>query len=1086
MTGVNYDITAQYELESALREAKEQADAASAAKSSFLANMSHEIRTPMNAVLGMLHLVQLTTLNRRQQDYVSKAETAAKSLLNLLNDILDYSKIEAGKLQLDSHPFQPENLMEELGVVLSGNQGTKDVEVLFDLDPELPRTLIGDGFRLQQVLINLAGNALKFTSAGQVVVSMHLLHGADDQVQVRVAVSDSGIGISETQLQRIFEDFTQAEASTTRRFGGSGLGLVICKRLVTMMGGCLDVESRVNEGSRFWFDIPLGVQHDAVEPRDADDLLARPVRILIADDNLMAGEILSRTVRSLGWQADLVTCGIDAVERIGDAMRGETPYDIARLDWRMPDLDGLNAAKLINTMRGYAEPPRVLLVTAFGREVLQETQDSGVAPFVGFLTKPVTPKQLMSAIRTAMSRDVHAPAEALAPRHAKSRRLRGLDVLVVEDNALNRQVAEGLLRAEGAKVTLAESGREGIEAVLMGDTRFDVVLMDVQMPDLDGLEATRLIRADGRFDTLPIVAMTANASNADRDTCLDAGMNDHVGKPIDVERLVAVLRQQVGLDTVQDEPADAASQSQDDDTLTEPYDSIVTRFGGNVDLIRSSLDGFGAQTEKQLTRLAALLAAGPRCFRRGLRAARRERHGGHRGRNRAGQACQQARTRSARYRRHRPHARVRRGKRAAHAAAAGGQRRASDECVRARKARIARARLCRADRRRRLARPASCDRHAARLIEPASDCVVRESIAAYAGHASRRLRTLPRTRSGAGFPACVRHRAGTAGASLIMEALLQSWLLHANRRPKLLIADDQPVNIRVLYELFRHECDVFMATTGAQAVQIAQAESPDLILLDVVMDDLDGHEVCRRLKADPLTSDVPVIFITAQDREDDEVQALELGAVDFLSKPINPVIARAGAHASDAQAARRHAACQCAARRPDRRRESPQVRRRPVCRLAALRARRRVARALAGRCRLLQALQRSIRPSGRRRVPQVDCEGARASLALPLRQGRVLWRRRIRVPFAEYRFVGRAVDRATHGRSGARARDRTSAVRRRSARDDFGRRGGPARGRRRRLAHRSAQGRRPGAIRSETRWTRAHCLRAVRVDRMTR
>jgi two-component system, sensor histidine kinase and response regulator len=609
MTGVNYDITAQYELESALREAKEQADAASAAKSSFLANMSHEIRTPMNAVLGMLHLTQLTALNRRQQDYVSKAETAAKSLLNLLNDILDYSKIEAGKLQLDSHPFQPETLMEELGVVLSGNQGAKDVEVLFDLDPQLPRTLVGDGFRLQQVLINLAGNALKFTSAGQIVVSMHLLHGADDEVQVRVAVTDSGIGISETQLRRIFEGFTQAEASTTRRFGGSGLGLVICKRLVTMMGGCLDVQSRVNEGSRFWFDISLGVQHDVIEARDADDLLARPVRILIADDNLMAGEILSRTVRSLGWQADLVTCGIDAVERIGDAMRGETPYDIALLDWRMPDLDGLNAAKLINTMRGYAEPPRVLLVTAFGREVLQETQDTGVAPFAGFLTKPVTPKQLSLAIRTALSRDTHALAEAPAPRQAKTRRLRGLDVLVVEDNALNRQVAEGLLRAEGAKVTLAESGREGIECVLMGDTRFDVVLMDVQMPDLDGLEATRLIRADGRFDTLPIVAMTANASNADRDTCIEAGMNEHVGKPIDVERLVAVLHQQVGLTTLHDEPADAGSPGEDDDTLTEPYDSIVARFGGNVDLILSALDGFGPQTDKQLTRLAALLAA---------------------------------------------------------------------------------------------------------------------------------------------------------------------------------------------------------------------------------------------------------------------------------------------------------------------------------------------------------------------------------------------------------------------------------------------------------------------------------------------
>jgi two-component system, sensor histidine kinase and response regulator len=609
MTGVNYDVTAQYELESVLREAKEQADAASAAKSSFLANMSHEIRTPMNAVLGMLHLVQLTNLNRRQQDYVSKAETAAKSLLNLLNDILDYSKIEAGKLQLDSHPFEPEKMMEELGVVLSGNQGTKDVEVLFDLDPELPGVLIGDGFRLQQVLINLAGNALKFTSAGQVVVSMHMLQCQGDSARVRVAVSDSGIGISAAQLERIFEGFTQAEASTTRRFGGSGLGLVICKRLVTMMGGHLEVESRVNEGSRFWFDIPLGVQQEPREVPDTSDILDRPVRVLIADDNAMAGEILSRTVRSLGWQADLVTCGIDAVERIGDAARGDTPYDIALLDWRMPDLDGLNAAKLIDTMKGHTEPPLVLLVTAFGREVLRETQDSGDAPFAGFLTKPVTPKQLVSAIRLASAREAEADAGAPDASAAKVQRLRGLDLLVVEDNALNRQVAEGLLRAEGARVTLAESGREGIEAVLMGGTDFHAVLMDVQMPDLDGLEATRLIRADGRFDALPIVAMTANASNADRDTCLEAGMNDHVGKPIDVERLVAVLREQVGLEVLEAHAQDEATEDAHDDSITEPYDSIVTRFGGNINLIRDTLDGFGPQMNKQLARLAAMVAS---------------------------------------------------------------------------------------------------------------------------------------------------------------------------------------------------------------------------------------------------------------------------------------------------------------------------------------------------------------------------------------------------------------------------------------------------------------------------------------------
>ncbi|SAL41634.1 multi-sensor hybrid histidine kinase [Caballeronia peredens] len=618
MTGVNYDITDQYELEFHLRNAKEQADAASAAKSSFLANMSHEIRTPMNAVLGMLHLVQLTTLNRRQQDYVSKAESAAKSLLNLLNDILDYSKIEAGKLQLDSHPFQPEKLMEELGVVLSGNQGTKDVEVLFDLDPALPDVLIGDGFRLQQVLINLAGNALKFTSAGQIVVSVHLLEALRDApadaVRVRIAVSDSGIGISEAQLERIFEGFTQAEASTSRRYGGSGLGLVICKRLVTMMGGQLEVSSRLGEGSRFWFDVTLGVEESGKSAYDDGAILTHGARVLIADDNAIAGEILSRTVRSLGWQADVVTSGIEAVERIGDAARGATPYDIALLDWRMPGLDGLNAAKLISTMKGRVAPPLVLLVTAFGREVLRESQEGGAAPFAGFLTKPVTPKQLVAAIRAAMPGDhaTHAQAQPQSQTHAsamKTRRLAGLSLLVVEDNALNRQVAEGLLLAEGAIVTLAESGREGVDLIVAAQARFDAVLMDVQMPDLDGLEATRLIRADSRFAALPIVAMTANASGADREDCIEAGMNDHVGKPIDVERLVAVLRAQAGRAPIDADMRDATESDVSGASTIEPRDSIVARFGGNLELIHNAVDGFGAQTEKQLARLAAKLAA---------------------------------------------------------------------------------------------------------------------------------------------------------------------------------------------------------------------------------------------------------------------------------------------------------------------------------------------------------------------------------------------------------------------------------------------------------------------------------------------
>ena len=609
MTGINRDITDQHQLELRLREAKEQADAASAAKSSFLANMSHEIRTPMNAVLGMLHLVQLSSLNLRQRDYVSNAQTAAKSLLSLLNDILDYSKIDAGKLQLDVHPFELEPLMQDLGVVLSGNQGDKNVEVLFDLDSTLPESLIGDSLRLQQVLINLAGNALKFTLTGQVIVSVELLQRLDAAVRVRIAVTDSGIGISDEQTGRIFEGFNQAETSTTRRFGGSGLGLVICKRLVALMGGDLRVESEVGVGSRFWFDITLGV--DGAHAVADATVVDRQLRLLVADDNQLAGELLVRTVAALGWQADLVGGGIDAVKRISESVRAGQPYDVVLMDWRMPDLDGLNAARLIRGAKDSLPLPVVVMVTAYGREVLAEARETGEAPFAGFLTKPITPKQLNEVVLRALNADNMHPPEIEEPAAKPAARLAGLNLLVVEDNALNRQVAEGVLRAEGAQVQLAEGGIEGVKRATTSGIPFDAVLMDIQMPDIDGFEATRRIRANPRFSSLPIIAMTANASNADRQACLAAGMNDHVGKPIDVEQLVSALHAQIdgkkiALGLASGHPPAGAGVIAE--PLLETKASIVARFGGNIALINSVLANFGSQTEKQLALLSQQIA----------------------------------------------------------------------------------------------------------------------------------------------------------------------------------------------------------------------------------------------------------------------------------------------------------------------------------------------------------------------------------------------------------------------------------------------------------------------------------------------
>ena len=602
VTGINLDITSEKELQESLRYAKEQADAANAAKSSFLANMSHEIRTPMNAVLGMLHLAQQSGLNRRQRDYIDKASSAATSLLGLLNDILDYSKIEAGKLLLDTHPFELEPLMQDLAVVLSGNQRSQSVEMMFDLDSDLPCTLIGDRLRLQQILINLAGNAIKFTAHGQVVVSVRQMERLHNKVRIRFAVIDTGIGISEQQQQRIFEGFTQAEASTSRRFGGTGLGLYICKRLVALMGCELRLESKPGVGSCFWFDLELEVA--SVQPlRDECPNIHRQLELLVVDDNSVSGNLLVQAIKELGWQGTYVKGGLEALERIQTASMQNKKYDVILMDWRMSDMDGVQAAHLIRQIEHGVAPP-IIMVTAFGREVIADEQDKPETPFVDFLTKPVTPKQLANAVVNALTgcSNLTADSQASTPH-----RLAGLKLLVVEDNALNRQVAAELLASEGGTVMLAEGGLEGVRKVIEATEPFDAILMDMQMPDIDGLEATRRIRNDGRFSMLPILAMTANATQADRQACLDAGMNDHISKPINKEHLISSLL--IHLAAGRADSVLQTLQPVNIHQIVEHRGGIVGRFGGNLRLIEHVLASFGPEMEKHLGALEKQIKA---------------------------------------------------------------------------------------------------------------------------------------------------------------------------------------------------------------------------------------------------------------------------------------------------------------------------------------------------------------------------------------------------------------------------------------------------------------------------------------------
>ncbi len=593
----------QAEMESTLvdlAQARDQADAANRAKGTFLANMSHEIRTPMNAVLGMLMLVQKTVLDVRQQDYVGKAQSAAKSLLGLLNDILDFSKMDAGKLQLDLHPFDLEGLMRDLAIVLTGTEGNRDVEVIFEIDPTLPSVLRGDSLRLQQILINLAGNGVKFTSHGQVVIRLAQMGREKDALTLRVEVSDTGIGMSPEQLGRIFDGFTQAEASTTRRFGGTGLGLVISQRLVALMGGSLLVQSELGKGSRFWFDITLPVEN-ATQLAVVPAALPQSLRILVVEDNPLSSEILTKTLQGMGWTAEVASSGAEAVECVRRTQAQATPYDVVLMDWRMPGMDGLAAASLIRQALPVNQPPVIIMVTGFGREVLAEAAEMPGAPFVDFLTKPVTPQQLVASIQKALAAPVPQggpPSGTAVPML----RLQGARILLVEDNALNRQVATELLCAEGAEVDVAEGGLQGVDMATRQTGAYDVIIMDVQMPDLDGLEATRRIRAHAHGQVVPILAMTANASPADRDACLASGMNDHIAKPIDIDEVVARLLALLGR-AVKVAPAVPSMAKSAPDGLVESAQTILKRFGQMVDIYRMTLSGFKAEGARLMAEL---------------------------------------------------------------------------------------------------------------------------------------------------------------------------------------------------------------------------------------------------------------------------------------------------------------------------------------------------------------------------------------------------------------------------------------------------------------------------------------------------
>jgi two-component system sensor histidine kinase/response regulator len=569
------------------------AEDASESKSQFVANMSHEIRTPMNAILGMLRLLHSTELSPRQLDYTTKTEGAAKSLLGLLNDILDFSKMEAGKMDLDPQPFKVERLLRDLSVILSANVGSKPVEVLFDIDPLLPKVLLGDAMRLQQVLINLGGNAIKFTEQGQVVLQIRLLAQDASGATLRIAVQDSGIGIAPDNQKHIFNDFSQAEASTTRRFGGTGLGLSICKRLVSMMGGELALDSSLGAGSTFHFTLTLPVVEAVRTDVQAHEAPAPEcLAALIVDDNATARELLAATVRAWGWPVDAAASGPQALALMQERHQaGKSPYQVIFIDWQMPGMDGWQTLEQMRKLSAAGDAPTTIMVTAQGREMLSKRSALEQAHLHGFLVKPITASMLLDAVTAA--RAGHGNLRS-RPRTftAKETRLAGLRLLVAEDNLINQQVANELLTAEGAQVEIAANGQLAVDAVAAADPPFDAVLMDLQMPVMDGYQATQTIRHSLGLTDLPVIAMTANAMASDRAACLAAGMNDHVGKPFDLNHLVDVLLNHTKRAVAG--TATAAAERPAGGYATEALDvaGALKRLGGNTRLYAQILPSY--------------------------------------------------------------------------------------------------------------------------------------------------------------------------------------------------------------------------------------------------------------------------------------------------------------------------------------------------------------------------------------------------------------------------------------------------------------------------------------------------------------